>query len=57
MKDRIISDDCPKKVSRSTAYQKIKDALEAGIIIDDDPATYRLRYVGLNMQNEDGLPF
>lgn len=57
LKDRIISDDCPKKVSRSTAYSKIKDALEAGIIIDDDPATYRLRYVGLNMQNEDGMPF
>ncbi len=47
LKDNIISDDCPYKVSRSTAYKKINEALEAGIILDDDPVTYRLRYVGL----------
>lgn len=57
LKDKIISDDCPYKVSRSTAYQKIKDALSADIIADDDPVTYRLRYLGLNLQNEDGCPF
>lgn len=57
LKDKITSDDCPKKVSRSTAYQRINDALAAGIIKDDDPVTYRLRYVGLDMKNEDGMPF
>ena len=57
LKDKIISKDCPQKVSRSTAYQRINDALAAGIIRDDDPVTYRLRYVGLNLPNEDGCPF
>lgn len=57
LRDRIISDDCPKKVGRSTAYQRINDALAAGIIADDDPVTCRLRYVGLDMKNENGLPF
>lgn len=57
LKDRIMSDDCPKKVSKSTAYQRINDALAAGIIADDDPVTYRLRYVGLNLPNEEGCPF
>ena len=57
LKDKIISDDCPMKVKRSTAYQKINDALSAGIIADDDPVTYRISYVGLNLPNEDGMPF
>ena len=57
LKDKITSDDCPKKVSRSTAYQRINDALAAGIIADDDQVTYRLRYVGLNLPHEDGMPF
>ena len=57
LKDRIISDDCPKKVSRSTAYQKINEALAAGIIKDDNVVTHQLRYVGLDMPNEDGMPF
>lgn len=57
LRDKIMSDDCPYKVSKSTAYKKIKEAEEAGIIIDDDPVTYRLRYVGLDMPNEDGMPY
>lgn len=57
LKDRIISDDCPLKVKRSTAYQRINDALQAGIIADDDVLTKRLRYVGLDLPNEEGLPF
>lgn len=52
LKDKITSDDCPYKVSRSTAYKKINEAIEAGIILDDDPVTNRLRYVGLNMPND-----
>ena len=57
LKDRIISDDCPLKVKRSTAYQRINDALQAGIIADDDVLTKRLRYIGLDLPNEDGCPF
>ena len=57
LKDKIISDDCPHKVSRSTAYQRIIDAIAAGIIADDDAVTKRLRYVGLDLPNEDGCPF
>jgi hypothetical protein len=57
LKDKIISDDCPQKVSRSTAYQRINDAIAAGIIADDDAVTHRLRYVGLDLPNEDGCPF
>lgn len=57
LKDKIISDDCPHKVSRSTAYQRINEALAAGIIADDDPVTHRLRYVGLKLPNEDEMPF
>lgn len=57
LKDKIISDECPHKVSRSTAYQRISDAIAAGIIADDDAVTKRLRYVGLNLPNEDGCPF
>ncbi len=57
LKDKIISDDCPHKVSRSTAYQRIIDAIAAGIIADDDAVTHRLRYIGLNLPNEDGCPF
>ena len=57
LKDKIISDECPHKVSRSTAYQRINDAIAAGIISDDDAVTHRLRYVGLNLPNEDGCPF
>ena len=57
LKDKIISEDCPHKVSRSTAYQRINDAIAAGIVVDDDPVTHRLRYVGLDLPNEDGLPF
>ena len=56
LKDKIISDDCPHKVSRSTAYQRIIDAIAAGIIADDDAVTHRLRYIGLNLPNEDGCP-
>ena len=57
LKDKIISDDCPMKVKRSTAYQRINDAIDAGIIIDDDVLTKRLRYVGLDLPNENGMPF
>ncbi len=57
LKDKIISDDCPHKVSRSTAYQRINDAIAAGIIADDNVVTHQLRYVGLNLPNEDGMPF
>lgn len=57
LKDKIISDDCPQKVSRSTAYQRINDAIAAGIIADDDAVTHRLRYIGLDLPNEDGCPF
>lgn len=57
LKDKIISDECPMKCKKTTAYQRINEALAAGIIKDDDPVTYRLRYVGLNMSNEDGMPF
>jgi hypothetical protein len=57
LKDKIISDDCPHKVSRSTAYQRISDAIAAGIVVDDDAVTHRLRYVGLDLSNEDGCPF
>ena len=57
LKDKIISDVCPMKVSRSTAYKKIGDAIAAGIIADDDPVTYRIRYIGLDMPNEDGCPY
>lgn len=57
LKDKIISDDCPHKVSRSTAYQRINDAIAAGIIADDNFVTHQLRYVGLNLPNEDGMPF
>lgn len=57
LKDKIISDDCPHKVKRSTAYQRINDAIAAGIIVDDDVLTKRIRYVGLDLPNEDGMPF
>lgn len=57
LKDKIISDDCPQKVSRSTAYQRINDAIGAGIIVDDNVVTHQLRYVGLDLPNEDGMPF
>lgn len=57
LRDKITSDDCPMKCKRSQAYARINDALQIGLIADDDVLTKRLRYIGLNLPNEDGLPF
>ena len=54
LRDKICSKDCPQKVSRSTAYTRINDAISAGIVCDDDPVTHRLRYHGLP---KNDLPF
>lgn len=53
LRDKITSDECPHKVSRSTAYSKINDALQAKIICDDDPVTCRLRYVGQDKPKDE----
>lgn len=54
---KLQCSDCPQKIGRSTAYERIAEALETGIIADDDPVTCRLRYVGLDLKNEEGMPF
>ena len=56
LRDKICSDDSPMKCGRSMAYQRIADAIAAGLIADDDPVTHRLRYVGLKKKDDD-LPF
>ena len=52
LRDKITSKDSPVTIKRSTAYQRINEAIAAGIIADDDPVTYRLRYVGLNLPDK-----
>lgn len=49
---KLEQNDCPQKMKRSTAYKRINVALSACIITDDDPVTYRLRYIGLNQPND-----
>lgn len=56
LRDKICSDDSPMKCKRSMAYQRIADAIAAGLIVDDDPVTHRLRFVGFNRKDDD-LPF
>lgn len=43
-------------VGRSKAYNLINDAKRCNII-QQDPVTYRYRYVGMDVENENGLPF
>lgn len=57
LKDKLMSEDCPQRCSRTVAYSRINEAQAAGII-RDDPVTYKLRYIGLNnVPNEDDMPF
>lgn len=44
------------KCGRTKAYENIDTAVKAGII-QKDPVTYRYHYVGLDLNNEEGLPF
>lgn len=51
--DRIVE---VAEVSIPTAKRRIKEAREAGII-EQDPVMGKIRYKGLDSENEEGLPF
>lgn len=44
-------------VKQSKAYMMKDDALKCGIIVQDTIHTFCFRYVGLNLQNEEDMPF
>lgn len=56
-REDIVSELVERKIAKKTAaYDKIKKGLDAGIL-KYDSITKKIRYVGLDMENEPGLDF